>query len=233
MQWTFDGDIVGMVNHGTILYLTIKRGTEISLEKIQLDNVLTGDLDFRVCLDRLTELSGSYDSGDNETTWSLPYDEDPDDLVFVDSSTGLPVVVVDDSGTPTATGDYSSNSCYVGKLYTGTSRLTEWYIRKDNNVAVTDAKLRIRSLTLSFENSGEFTVKVTPYRRDPLVHKFTGITLGVTEFGAPARYTGEYRFPILADTKKTSIEIITSSYLPVYIMSGNLEGFYTTRAKVL
>ena len=69
-----DGDC--MQNY---LYMVVKRADGTYLEKLNLKtNEVDTDLDFTVLLDRKTGLTGSYDSGTDKTTFTLPYEESGD-----------------------------------------------------------------------------------------------------------------------------------------------------------
>lgn len=69
-RWTFDGDILALVSMGATLYLIMDRN-EITLEKVSLEKIRTGDLDFRVHLDHQISQYGTYTGED--TVFELPY----------------------------------------------------------------------------------------------------------------------------------------------------------------
>lgn len=69
-KWTFDGDILALVVTDSTLYMIVKRN-EIALEKVELEKIKTGSLDFRVHLDQQTGAEGTYTGVD--TRFTLPY----------------------------------------------------------------------------------------------------------------------------------------------------------------
>jgi hypothetical protein len=75
-KWTFNGDVLSVSIIGTVAYFTISYDEGICLEKMELEVGVTGDLDFRVHLDRMSEVQGTYDPVTDKTTFTLPYDFD-------------------------------------------------------------------------------------------------------------------------------------------------------------
>jgi hypothetical protein len=232
-KWTFDCDILGMAIISSTLYLVTKRDTEVCLEKIRLEKVTNGNLAFRTHLDRLVEVQGSYNSGTDRTTWTLPYTE-TDTPVIVDPDTGRPLAgVAMDSGSPYVTGDSSAKTYLIGKEYTMRFRPTEWYLKNQQGVAITDGRLQIRSLTLSFTDTGYFRVEVTPLNRDTLTHEYTATYVGISTLGSVSLATGEEKFLIMAKSKGTQIDIVNDTYLPVEIQTGSYEGYHHSRSKIM
>lgn len=229
-KWEFDGEVLGMKSIDSVMYLFIKRGTEISFEKMNIDKVNTGDLNFRVHLDRQIELTGVY--ADGVTTWTLPF-VDTDTLEAVASDTGLPLLGLtnNEDGTVSRPGDYSAKEYIFGKAYTMLYRLSEWYIKNQQGAVLTEGRIQIRSLTLSFTETGYFRVEVTPLMRDTLVHEFTGTYVGISRIGQVSLADGEEKFIVMAKSKQTIVDIVNDSYLPTELHTGSWEGFYHARAK--
>ena len=77
-----DGDCIQ-----NYLYIVVKRADGTYLEKLNLKtNEVDTNLDFPVLLDRKTSLTGTYDSGTNKTTFTLPYQETADMEVVLSGS---------------------------------------------------------------------------------------------------------------------------------------------------
>jgi hypothetical protein len=237
-KWTFNGTITGMIVVGSILYVVIKRTGDTCLEKIELENVATlSDFDFRVNLDRLTQVTGSYSSSTELTTWDLPYDGlSSETYQVINPNTGVAVPGATLNATTdkiTATGDYSDDAYTIGIVYEASYTMSEWYMKNSKTQTVTEGRLQIRFLTLSFTNTGYFEVQITPYNRNTLTHKFTGTIIGVSTIGEPAMVSGEEKFLIMAKSKQTSIKIVSESYLPFQIQTGAFEGYYSVRSTIL
>ena len=234
-KWSFDGDVLGFRAIDTVMYILIKRDTEVCLEKIDLENVETGDLIFRIHLDRLVELDGTYNATENRTEWDTPYVDSSEDYLIIDPDSGLPLESVSrlDTNTLIKSGDHTSKTYYVGKNYTGKFQLTEWYLKTSKGVAITEGVLKVRSLTLSYTDTGPFTVTISAVGRDPLVHHYSGVVAGISEIGSTSLLDGNHKFPVLADARNLTIEVTNDSYLPTAFQSGMLEGWFHARSNVM
>lgn len=233
-KWTFNGDILGMNCIESELFLLIRKDGVVCLESMQLEDTPTGALDFRVHLDDLTTLTGTYDGQANETTWTLP-DSFTGEWVGVDTVTGQSVGTVTNNldGTVTASGDHTTNDVYFGQPYSKRCRLSEWYTKNSKGVAVTEGTLKVRKLTLSYKDTSYFEVHVTPQYRDTIEHVFNGSSLGSSVIGTIPIRTGEETFLCMSKTKGLTVEITSDSYLPAKIQSGSWEGFYTVRSTII
>jgi len=232
-KWTFDGDILGVGLIDTSLLFTIKRGNEIAFEKIQLENIpVNQDFDYRVHLDRQVRVQGVYDAVTATTTWTLPYDaENAGEIAAINPVTGFPVNINAVSGsTIKAAGDRTASMYTIGVPFRMRYRFSEWYVKDAKKVSIIDAKLQIRTLTLSYKNTGAFNLEITPEGRETIVKRFSGVKVGVSKIGKASMLTGEEKFLILAKSKYTTIDIVSDSYLPCQITSASFEGMYVTRS---
>ena len=233
-RWTFNGEIVGAGLIGTSAYITIKRNGQVFLERIRLENIApNSDFDFRIHLDRQVRVQGVYSGASGLTTWILPYTPAGTDAIkCINPNTGLPVPKITIAGNiVTTVGDKSLGLYVFGEEYEMRYRMSEWYVKDQNKVAVIDGKLQIRTLVLSYKNTGEFHVDITPANRETLRHTFTGIKVGTSKVGNAVLLSGEERFTVLAKSKNTIIDIVSTSYLPCQIVSGAFEGFYVIRSE--
>jgi len=247
-KWTFDdNNIIGMTTTGGYLTIMVEReSTEIGLERIYLEPEQSGNLDWRVHLDRRVTLTGVYDDGTDLTTWTAPYDivsgwsEDvtlaSTHFELVDEDTGLKIatpVTVTSATTITKDGDYSGTDYLFGKPYSSTWQPTPWHLRDDKDTVISEGRIQVRRLTLSYTDTGYFQVTVTPVDRDGLVHTFTPDTVGVAEVDTVTRATGKTGFPIMAQVKDTVIEVSSASYLPFQFIVGSWMGAYHPKAKAI
>lgn len=240
-KWTLDADAVILNAEvvSTYLYLVVDRGTDVDLERIDLQSHKydTG-MGYIVHLDRRQELLGSYDPANNWTTWTLG---------FSDSSTEYEVVLgasFEDKGqtltvtrpaatTIRASGNWSAYSCFVGRNYTFSVTLSPIYMRDRNEVVLGDAILKLRNMKVLHDLSGRFTCQVTPYRRDTWEYDFTGHTLGTGSavIGAIPITSGIFHFPVISDGSDCNITITSNSQLPVSIQSLEWTGLYTIKSQ--
>jgi hypothetical protein len=239
-KWTFDGVILGMSVIDTSLYIVIKRGAAVSLERVYLEKGDTGLIGFRLHLDKLVLVQGVYNSTLDRTQWNIPYVEtDITKVKVVNPANRMLVLGTSMLGTTAiiANGDYSSQPFYIGKDYTFKYRMSEWYMKNGKGEAIVEGRLQMRSLTLSFTDTGYFRVEVTPFVRDTMVHTLTsentGVMVGISNIGNIQLMSGEEKFILMAKSKQTTIDIINDSYLPCNIQSGSFEGTFVVRSRVI
>jgi hypothetical protein len=231
-KWLFDGQLISCEILSNYLLLVIKRGSEVSLERLRLDRANTGTLPFRVHLDRLVSVTGAYNSVSNKTVWTLPYTDASTAFNVVRSDTGFVVPTTKTSGsTIEAFGNYSTAPCWIGCAYTMRYRFSEWLVKgQGTNVGILQGRLQIRNLTLGFINTGHFTVEVSPKGRGTASYPYPGATLGSSESGVLIS-TGEKRTPILTTPSGSTIDIVNDTYLPSCFHTASYEGFFTVRSR--
>lgn len=229
-KWIFDDEILGIICVENYAYLIQRNQGQIFLVKMDLAKINNGELPFIIHLDKSIELQGVYDEETGLTTWTLPYEDSNGNFIVVDLKTGNKVKVIEKtlSNLIQAYGDYSDREYLIGKPYSVKYRFSEFVVKSANtNVADLSIKLQIRTLALSFTNTSYFRLVVTPASRNPIVHEFTGTTLGVTRLGSPSLITGNKTFLIMANSKGTAIDIESDSYLPFEIQTATYQAFAT------
>ncbi|MFC1524618.1 hypothetical protein ACFL6N_07500 [Thermodesulfobacteriota bacterium] len=241
-KYTFDGDILGMVVLDTTLYLLTKRGTEVSLEKMALEDHNTENFGFRVHLDRQVSIQGVYDDQTNQTTFTYPYEVSLDEWIEympINPETGMVgsgVMSYADNAIRIS-GDRTAQPYLVGRAYETKIRLSEWYMKDERNQSIIEGRLQIRSITLAFSNTGAFRLDVTPFRRDVLSTTYSslysGILVGISTIGEIELMTGEEAFMVMAKSKQTQIEIVNDSYLPSSFQSGSYKGMFVPGSNVV
>lgn len=230
-RWTFDCEVLGVTCIQTTLYLLVKRGVNIALEKIELENVETTNCEFRLHLDRLTVVTGTYDFATDYTSFNMPYAISDDDYAIVRADTGISLNNVRRSGnTLYVTGD-KAGAYYIGKNYTMRVRLSEWCVKDEKNGNLLRGRLQVNTLSLSFTDTGYFRLEVTPKNRAMATHERGGIILGITALGEAVLVSGDTTFPIMANTKGTRIDIVNDTYLPSCFQTGELWGTHSVNGR--
>lgn len=162
------------------------------------------------------------------TTWTLPYS------VATDGSQGTVVVVngalegalTVSRPSPTtvrALGDYTNALVYVGIQYQFTYNPSTIYIRKDNGQgeAETAGRLQLRKIVLSYNETTQFSVIVTPLGRSARTHTFL----------ASAVESGLFTVPVLCQNTQADISIINNTPGPCAISEIDWEGWFTNRGR--
>lgn len=230
-----DGDTIE-----TFFYLVVKRADGTYLEKINLKtNEVDTNLSFPVLLDRKVLLTGTYNSGTNQTTFTLPYpDTNTKNVILGGSwSSSLKGRLIDVASSTSTTvvvnGDYSANPCYVGNKYTFKYRFSTFYVREQKGSGSTSTintgRLQLKKLKLVYGDTGYFTVTLYPRARTASVHKFTGQILGSSNFilGQPVLESGDFQVPVQCRNLDIEMEITSDSYLPCNFLSAEWEGLFT------
>lgn len=230
-KWIFDGEIMTVQSLGNSLYFVLKYSDGIYLERMRLEYITHGNLDFRVHLDRLVSVTGVYTN--SYTTWTLPYEANS--VVVVDPDSGFEVLSTEmpTSSTVKVFGDYSSKAYLVGINYLEKFRLSRWYIRNNSKAAIIDGKLTYTNLQLTLNNTGYFQLITKSDRRDARYQTFNPKTIGSAVVGKMPLYTGVKRFFLRGQANDTYIELQNDTYLPCEIQTGAFEGIYVNSNKVL
>lgn len=247
--WMLDVDttILGGSTINSVLYLVVSRADGTFLNAVYLqDDPSETDLGFVCHLDHLVALDGVFSAATNLTTWTLPYKHLGLTIEGVfsgdwTSKAGAKVqglVQVDDAAdnTVTAPGDLSAEAVWFGVPYTMLHRLNRLYLKKSLENADEDTPLegilKLRYMTLRYSDSGYFEVQVTPRAgSDTYVYKMTAKTLGALDLiiGEPALETGEFQFPVVADSRDVTIDVINSTHMPSFLTGAEWSATFTKR----
>lgn len=219
-KFTFGADVIGMSFNLADLYLLIKRGTNLFLERINLsvdEATEYTDGKFSVHLDRRVQ----FETGGVTT---LPYTA-PSNIVYVDER-GKVITSSNVAGLLS-----SGEVCYAGIPYTFKYQFSEPVV-KQNNQPITTADLRIRNWSVVYNDTGFFTVKTTPNRRSTYTRDFTGRIVGgaANLLSKAAIDSGTYLFGVVGNSD-TEIVLETDSHLPCNFQSAEWEGFYVIRSR--
>lgn len=230
-----DGDCIQ-----NYLYIVVKRADGTYLEKLNLKtNEVDTNLPFTVLLDRKVVLTGSYSSGTGKTTFTLPYQDTNTMEVVLGGAWGatqkgrnIPIVSTTNS-TVLVTGDYSANTCIVGRKYTFKYTFPTFYVREQkssgNATTINNGRLQLKNMSIAYGDTGFFEVVMTPLARSSSTYKFTGQVLGSSGFtlGQPNLESGTFKFPIQCKNEDSVIFITSDSYIPCNFLSAEWEGIFS------
>lgn len=233
-KWVFDDVVLDIEVLDNYLYMVTKKDGQVHLVRLNLDpTVATEGLDFRVHLDKQVRLTGTYDEVTEKTTWTLPYIDSSDNFVVVNGNNGNRINNVEKVSNTTleVSGDFSGIPCIVGKAFKERYKFSKFYLKDNNGIANVQGTLKIRSITLSYTDTGVFDVIVDSEGREPKRQTFTGVILGVSKIGEPSMVSGEKTFSVQGAADNTEITIESDSYLPVKIQIAAYEAEWSTRAQ--
>ena len=233
-KWSFTGlKILGAVSTDSFVYLLANENTDLKLFKIDLRNLKDTTIGFSVYLDLKKLVTGTYDAGTNLTTVTSPYGVKTG-LIAVDAANGNNYSLTNTTGSNyTLEGNHTS--VYIGVPFSSQYRMSTQYVRESSGrglVAITSGRYQIRNITLNYENSGYFQVDVTPKGRNVSTSFMNGYIIGTatSKVGVPAINSGTLRVPVSARNTDFTFDIKSTSHLPMYIASAEVEGYYHNRS---
>lgn len=222
----------------TKLYMVIGRSDGMYIEYLDFQPANDTDMDYVVKLDSRVEATGVYDSGTNETTWTMPYPITGEHRVTLGSTfTGeaSTELVLTNSGanTVSVTGDYSSGLAYVGKPYMYKYTFSPIYFKDENRISVPHYTIKIKNFKLLFNDTGSFEVTVTPKNRETQTYTYSGKRVGDSGMiiGQVNIDSGVFPFPVFSDASTSVISLTNSSSLPCSFQAAEWEGLLTSRSK--
>ncbi len=225
-KWIFADEILNAAVIGNYLYLVQRKSDEaatpayqVFITKINLENVATDSLPFRVNLDKQCLLTGVYNSETNKTVWTLPYNDPDDTFEVVEPEEGN--IILNTSKTSINTievrGNHSSAPYYVGKNYTSRHQLSELYIPESNGSVSLQGTLSISGISVYYYLTGYFKIKYTGYtgyNSEVTGEKVFGPKIGEAVLGKPNIKTGKMDVTFNSDARTCTIELINDTYLP-------------------
>ncbi len=240
-KWLYEDDIYGMVVFGTVMYLVQYDATnDFSLHKINLEKIpYDTDQEIRYHMDTLQKLdNGSFD--DPDTTFALDYDVgDGTGFTVVDGTTNAEVTTgftLANQVLTFADADMSAETYFVGRDYTATFQFSEWYMRDNKGSALIAGDLAIRNITLSFLDTGYFRIETTAFNRETSTETvsevMSGIRIDESVIGEITLLSGEETLLVMAASRRTVIQLISDSYLPMQIQTGAWGGTFVHKGQI-
>lgn len=219
-RWVFDGDVIGFSFNLADIYILIKRGTNLFLERINLsvdDATKYTDGGFSIHLDRRVRLETS-----GLTT--VPYTDSS--TIYVDQ-TGAVITLSQVAGKLSA-----GEVVYAGIPFTFKYEFSEPVVKQNNN-PITTSILHLRNYAVVYSDTGFFKVIVTPLKRTPYTRTFTGRIVGgaANILNKAAIDSGTYRFGVIGHSGETKIQLESDSHFPCRFQSAEWEGFYVLRSR--
>ena len=239
MKFTFDRDVRGFDFIDSNLHLLTADSEGLHLEQLTLeDGIKDTGLDYTLYLDSKidgTALTTSYSSSDKRTTISgFPYD--PVD-VTVYTKNGHNLAFTRTSATAgTVSGDLTSTTFVAGVPYNMLYKFSDQTLKQPTERGGRSASdytfQTIRSGSLNYAETGHFIVEVTPKYRDTYSYAFNPDILGANlTLNSFTPQDGHFRFPVQAQPNDVTIEVKSSSALPVKLLAAEFESMMIPRSR--
>lgn len=227
------------------LYMIIKRGSKTFIERMDLQTGLIDEgATYTTHLDRRVKITGDgADPAAAGTVINLPYSINGSDVMQVCDSTGEVRTIASQSGsTVTLTEEFAADEVfYVGIGYTMTYEMSSPVLKRPKEGGgyemLATGRHQLRYMTVVYDDTAHFLVKVsTPTAggnyTTPIEYPFSGRFLSAGGYlGAVPSETGDFRFPVFAESDSVKIEIVNDSPLPSNIQSVEFEAYYTSRSQ--
>lgn len=247
-RWTFtDADKVYWAAFiDNYLYVMIKRGTNVFIERIRTDEEPVVSATPRIMLDKLITLpagDASMNFTNGFTTITLPwsYTTTPEVVGSGNSETGVRfgVIAVDSTHIKIA-GDVRSYAMSIGIPYKMSFTLSSPYVRKQTTggqVALLDGRLAVKYLHLSYSKTTYFKTKLTRKGYpNQYTDKFTTFDGNLIDninvsLGTVPMIDGQLRVPIMSHNSDFTITIENDSPYNCSLQSGEWWASYHPRTK--
>lgn len=216
------------------VFLLIKKDNQISYEMFDVNAYSKWYLDRQITDTQQTLL------GSGETELLIPYDDTSEPFVVVtEDSQGYISVYSELIGSTVTAGENckvtipeditGASKVTIGKTFESSYLFSEWYLKNQNGTGILQGHLRLRTLILDFQDTGDYVLRVKPLHRSERSYIYTGKSLGNLIIGSRHTSSGHKRFALRADSKNTEIKIVSDSILPCNISSASFEGYFTNR----
>ena len=179
----------------------------------------------------------SYDAERDCTSLTFPLDIPPDYPVKV-------VHTLDDgscyssfteisrtSRMLTVAGDLSTGEVLLGIPFESSFELSELLLSSDGNSGMLQGRLQLRTLLLSFTDTGNFRIEVSYPGRETMIHNYTGVVLGEAVMAGRSLRSERRRFAVLGNAANLRIKIVNDGILPSTFDSLSFEGIYHVRSQ--
>jgi len=252
-KFTFGGEIFSMFFVDTELYLVMKYGSDLFLEKIEMQ---TGAVDvnstYTTTLDRRTTINatgtavgeGSYNPSDNRTTYTLNANYTPSANAQAVTAEGLVLTVTDRSaGQMKVSGNHTGSPTapvYVGEPYTMTYEFSKPILKTPNRfgqqtpqVSIAGYRHQIRYMTVVFDQTSFFKIRVTPEYGTATEYPFSGryYSDGSSVTDTLPNVDGDFRVPIFAQSDRVKVELVNDGALPSAFQAALFEADVTSRSR--
>lgn len=230
---------------GSVLYLLVRRGTSLFLEKIDLqEGTVMNQTGYQVYLDRRHVMTGTWFPVTQKTRFTLPFTPTSTtgfrlvrpNMTLIDPTTyvwvGPNVVEVP--------GNEISGVRIGGFRYEFMIELSPQYLRDQRNTAVTQGRTQLRTMFLTYRNTAYFKVDVAPYGTDfsttevipSKLAVFTGKVVGSSDLilSTPVQHSGTFPVQIYGEASKARVRISNDTHVASTFPAASLEMFYWKRS---
>ena len=175
-------------------------------------------------IDRRTEITGTYNSGTNETTWDYGFDDPCITELILGRDFGplsggrLAVTRVNDSSVK-VTGDFSQGEAILGRPYTSSVTLSKPIMRSRDGNSILEGRLQLRRLNVNHNDTGAYRIRISNAQRPDRDVEIENVPVGVDDVVANPTATGSLKARIMGNADNTTVHIQNDTPLPHTISS--------------
>lgn len=249
-KWTFPetDQILSVDFVESELFIVIRRPDGVYIESVPVNpGYADEDFTFGLHIDRKvneTMCSVVYDPETHTTAITPPYEMQPGETYRIISRAGNTgrkrgQVILHEVAGNTFTVRGNLTRFYLGRDFEMRYKFSTFVIKEEavggGQIMVGEGRIQLRKANLTYDNSGYFKVRVTPFRRDPYTYVFSGRVIGsaMNVIGEVALEAGRFVFPIMSRNDMVDIEIINDNHMPCAFLSAEWEAIYVIRSKRL
>ncbi|RKZ04417.1 hypothetical protein DRQ25_17080, partial [Candidatus Fermentibacteria bacterium] len=245
MKWEMGGDVVAIEWIEQKLFLLVRRVSaagvhSTTLETLELGSLLEdGDLPFQIHLDRREELTGSYASATDLTTFTFSYTPSDPALVTQPDSAGegmYQLQIKGQSGTAvTVRGDWSDETVWAGELFASRYVFSRPYLRERAVPQGVQSQLSLPSslvaLILELRDTYQLDVVVEGPINTDSYRAIRGPEINEAALGTFVAADGMHRCGVMADPRREAVVLENNSPWPFRVVGAEWEMRVTSRGK--
>ena len=232
--------ILGIEFIDTTLYMVVKRGDGVFLDKMRME---TGLLDtgktYRTLVDRRVDQSSCTLSGDGLTI-TMPYKAYTGSTIEVITKAGVRIPVTtqtNDSNQIVVSSSLTGVDFWLGEQYEMVYTFSDVVLREPSpqggEHTIAEGRSQVRYLTLQFSDTNFFKIEVTPDYRDTSTHVFTGRILGSgnNTIGSVPLEQGTFRVPVYSKSNQVTIHCKNDTPMPCALTGAEFEMSINARSR--
>lgn len=224
----FNYDILNIAIYDNYLLILAVKDGAVVLERVFLKSISA-----KPKLDRLiTVTNGVFDG--LYTSFIIPYPQSDGEMVLIDNlGFAMPILYNDNLFLKKVVGDFSSGSYYIGVKYPFRYVFSKPVIKTENKIGITDIKIKINKINISYVNTGYFELLIKPKFKDMMRYIMNNAVVNISELNSQFLITGKEDFIVMNNAEATSIEIYNDTHLPCNILTASFTLNYFLKGRVL
>ena len=251
-RWVFPGvdEVMSCFVFDDFLYMVNRRTDPLAVQRVYLERMPLGQpeqdttgspaqtLGYATRIDRKQEIQGIYVAVDDETTFTIPFEDANIDTIVLSATwdtalvkaAGTVLIAADfisisTTDTPGSTiivveGDFENNAdgddapAWVGRQYIALIELSRQYVR-DQQGSFLHGNTHLMRAKVRHRDSGGYKVRITPEGRAELTKDFIVPNIGSTPLDSDQLDAfGEFQFRVMAHAENLTVQLINDSPFP-------------------